>query len=732
MISKYVIFLPEVEETVSGEFVQCLEKITDSRFADNKAVKLNIFTAVNDYNEYLAVNEEFRNLIMNHFGDKYPAFNISVHPPERPWKVVVEAGFMNAGPGELISKLYHSTPYIVKVSDSLKEVWAGGLGAGLYPDDIRKASKTAFNLMKGIPMRKLFFALLICTSMPSYLAAQDAVSKIRLNQIGFYPDAQKIAVVTEDIDGVFVVKSSTSGEVVFTSKLSSSHKSSFSPKVTRIADFSALTKPGSYKVSVAGIGDSYSFEIGTKVFCNLTKALIKGFYYQRMSTPILPEYAGKWSRADGHPDNHILIHPAAASPGRSAGTIISCPKGWYDAGDYNKYIVNSGITMGTLLSLYEDFPSYFDTLNTNIPESGNKAPDLLNEIAWNLRWMLTMQDPYDGGVYNKVTNANFDDFVMPSVCVTPRYVVPKGTAATLDFAAVMAQSSRVFHKFKKVFPGLADSCMKSAVKAWEWAVKNPGVPYDQDKMNKEFSPVINTGGYGDSDFTDEFIWAAAELFLTTKKASYYNATNMFPDTLNPLPSWGNVRLLGYYSLARFEKKLRGGAKKDFPILKARLIRTADRLTTGVSGRSYQTVMGRSVADYEWGSNSIAANQGILLIQAYRLTCDRKYIQYALGNLDYIMGRNATGYSFVTGEGHKTPMFPHHRPSEADGISDPIPGLIVGGPNPGQQDGCKTYPSKVPDESYTDAVCSYASNEIAINWNAPAAYLAGALEALFDK
>jgi endoglucanase len=581
-------------------------------------------------------------------------------------------------------------------------------------------------------MRKLILMIFFCFSLPLFLNAQDATSEIRLNQLGFYPDAQKIAVVTAGVDGDFAVKTFVSGDVVFTSKLSAPHKSSFSSKVTRIADFSALTKPGIYKISIPGVGDSYSFEIKPEVFNNLTRSLVKSYYYQRMSIPLLPEYAGKWSRAQGHPDKVVLIHPAAASPGLPAGTIISCPKGWYDAGDYNKYIVNSGITMGTLLSLYEDFPAYFDTLRTNIPESGNGAPDLLNEVVWNLRWMLTMQDPADGGVYNKVTNANFDGMVMPSECVTPRYVVPKGTGATLDFAAVMAQSARIFKNYEKVFPGLSDSCMKSAVKAWEWAVKNPNVQYDQNKMNREFSPVINTGGYGDSDFTDEFIWAAAELYISTKKSAYYKAVTMFPDTLMPLPSWGNVRLLGYYSLARFEKKLRNGAKKDFTILKTRLINTADKMAEGISGSAYQTIMGRSVADFEWGSNAVAANQGILMIQAYRLSKDRKYIQYALYNLDYIMGRNATGYSFVTGNGHKTPMFPHHRPSEADGIADPIPGLLVGGPNPGQQDGCKTYPSNVPDESYTDAVCSYASNEIAINWNAPAAYLAGAIEALFDK
>lgn len=93
-----------------------------------------------------------------------------------------------------------------------------------------------------------------------------------------------------------------------------------------------------------------------------------------------------------------------------------------------------------------------------------------------------------------------------------------------------------------------------------------------------------------------------------------------------------------------------------------------------------------------------------------------------------MGRNGTSYAFVTGYGDKTPMNPHHRPSGADGVEAPVPGLIAGGPNPGQQDGC-SYPSDIPDQSYVDDYCSYASNEIAINWNAPLVYLGNALEAL---
>ncbi len=575
----------------------------------------------------------------------------------------------------------------------------------------------------------IFWSFLFCFSS-LVITGQDSELKIRLNQVGFYPDAPKVAVVAWDHAGEFVIIDTSTGEEVYKSSLSGPHRSDYSLNVTRIADFSEVIKPGTYKLNVTGLGYSYPFEIRPAVFNGLAKALIKGYYFQRMSTPLLPEYAGKWSRAEGHPDTVVIIHPAAASPGRLAGSTISCPRGWYDAGDYNKYIVNSGITMGTLLSLYEDFPVYFDSLYTNIPESNDMVPDLLNEILWNLRWMLTMQDPYDGGVYNKVTNPDFDGMIMPSTAVMPRYVVPKGTAATLDFAAVMAQAGRIFKKFKKELPGLSDSCMNSAARAWEWAVNNPNVAYNQNLMNKEFTPVVNTGGYGDSGFSDEFIWAAAELYVSTKKRSYYTAYNIFPDTLMPLPSWGNVRLLGYYTLARYAKNLKGEAKRDYPMLKDRLVGAADRLAEGVYDRAYQVVMGKTARDFVWGSNSVAANQGILLIQAYKMTGDRKYPDFALGNLDYIMGRNATGYSFVTGVGQKTPMFIHHRQSEADRIAEPVPGLLAGGPNPGQQDGCKTYPSKIPDESYTDSVCSYASNEIAINWNAPAAYLAGAIEAIY--
>ncbi len=139
--------------------------------------------------------------------------------------------------------------------------------------------------------------------------------------------------------------------------------------------------------------------------------------------------------------------------------------------------------MGTLLSAYEDFKTYFDTLHTNIPAVQKPIPDILNEILYNLRWMLSMQDPEDGGVYNKCTNASFDPMIMPEKARQPRYVVQKGTAATLDLAAVAAQAARIFKHYKRELPGLSDSCLLAAEKAWSWAETHPDLAYDQNAMN---------------------------------------------------------------------------------------------------------------------------------------------------------------------------------------------------------------------------------------------------------
>ncbi|HSJ68838.1 MAG TPA: glycoside hydrolase family 9 protein [Anditalea sp.] len=552
--------------------------------------------------------------------------------------------------------------------------------------------------------------------------------QIKINQIGYYPGTKKFAAIpAESAQGAFHLTKADGNTIVYEGTLSEPFSADYSDKKTRIADFSAFTEKGVYRLVVPSLGKSFPFTIGESVFENLAKGSIKAFYFNRASTSLEEKHADQWARPEGHPDDQVMIHASAASAQRPEGTIVSAPLGWYDAGDYNKYIVNSGITMGTLLSVYEDFPDYFKQQNLNIPESDNQIPDLLDEILWNLKWMLKMQDPNDGGVYHKLTTAEFEGMVMPHEATNQRYMVAKSTTATLDFAAVMAQANRVFKEFN---PDLAIECLKAAEMAWGWAKKYPDILYRQDEMNKEHSPQIQTGAYGDKSAEDEWIWAASELYISTHNLSYLEDISVPSDQFK-LPTWSNVSWLGYYSLLRHRTELNNLPGPLVEQIKSLLITQADKYLEAKKKSRFQTVMGYSAENFNWGSNSNAANQGILLIQAYLLNENREYLEAALSNLDYILGRNATGYSFVTGYGSKTPLYPHHRPSEAEPDKAPVPGFIVGGPNPGQQDKCD-YPSSIPDESYIDETCSYASNEIAINWNAPFAYLTNALEALYAR
>src|SRR5690606_5336295 len=204
---------------------------------------------------------------------------------------------------------------------------------------------------------------------------------IRINQVGYYPSGPKVAIVINGNEGEFFVVKSDGDEKVFTGKLGEPVKSPFSEKYGRVADFSTFAEPGEYKLLVSGLGFSDPFEIKENVHKDAADAALKSYYFQRASVELTEEYAGKWQRPLGHPDNKAYIHASAASASRPEGTELGSARGWYDAGDYNKYIVNSGITMGTMLSLYEDFPEYFaHNKDINIPESGDEAPDLLDEI----------------------------------------------------------------------------------------------------------------------------------------------------------------------------------------------------------------------------------------------------------------------------------------------------------------------------------------------------------------
>ena len=545
-----------------------------------------------------------------------------------------------------------------------------------------------------------------CVALAAFVAAPAFAATAYINQIGYRPgDFKEFALVDANGNVDFV---NAAGQVVLSVTPKAASYWDASGQNVQLVDFSKLSEAGTYSIKVNGNVLRSDLVVKSQTFEEIVKASIKWFYYQRASMALESQYAGKWARAAGHTNATAKLHNSTGA----SGTIQSS-KGWYDAGDYGRYIVNSGITTYTLLSLYEHFPQYFKALKWNIPAEGS-LPDLLAEIKYNLDWMLTMQAS-DGGVYHKLTSLGFPGDVMPAQDKSELYVIGKSTAGTFDFAAVMAMASRIYKPFDATY---ASKCLEAAKKAFAWGQQNPNQNYLANPSD------VSTGAYENDNPNDEKVLAGTELYITTGDASYKQSGSS-----EYVSYWGDVMGLATYEKATHQTQFGGDANEA----KQKILGTADNFVNRAE-KGFGVVMAKD--DFVWGSNSAAANQGVWLLHAYYLTGEQKYYKAAVKALDYLLGKNPLDMSFVTGYGTKSPKMPHHRPSTSDNVEDPIPGMLVGGPQPGGEDvgsaaewKCSDYRTGQAATAYTDQRCSYATNEVAINWNAPLAYLAGAIEAI---
>lgn len=539
---------------------------------------------------------------------------------------------------------------------------------------------------------------------------------VQVNQNGYLPTATKQALVQGMTTSQAFRLFDADGTVVLQGQTSAPSAWSLADEAVATLDFSALIQPGFYQLQLQSDCPLTPVHIAPAVYGALHDSAMKAYYFNRASTALSPVHAGVYARAAGHPDDQVLVHASAASASRPTGAVFAAPKGWYDAGDYNKYVVNSGVSTYTLLAAYSDFPAFYQSRTWQLPESGNGLPDLLDEVLWNLDWLRAMQDPADGGVYHKLTNLTFDGVVMPDAATQPRVVVQKTTAAALNYAAVMAKASQVLASFPAEQARAVDYA-KSAEAAWRWAIAFPNVVYQQPED-------VKTGAYDDEQLADEFAFAAGALYLQSGKSDYLTAFTLFWQKAGALQvaSWANPSALVVTELAASDKvpaPLRQQLQQQIHQLAARFVQQQQQSAAGLA---------LVEEDFVWGSNAVVLNKALLLLQSARLTDATKATQYqqvAQGLLDYVLGRNPIGTSYVSGFGSKTPMHLHHRPSQADGVIAPVPGWLAGGANPGQQDGC-VYPVKTTAKSYSDTECSYASNEVAINWNAPLVYVLAAM------
>jgi endoglucanase len=540
-----------------------------------------------------------------------------------------------------------------------------------------------------------------CTSM-----AMGTDSDIRLNSLGFLPDRPKKATIIAECNN-FTVKKATTGEVVYSGKVTGPlHQDDVNHDVW-IANFSGVNEKGKYYLDVPGVGRSFDFAIGDTVYDFAYYTAMRGFYLWRCGTAVEGTHNGiRYAHAPCHLNDAYQDYIGIKDSKRD-GT-----GGWHDAGDHGKYTVNAGVTVGVMFLAWDHFQDQIKDVSLDIPDTAAGYPDFLKEIKWETDWLLKMRYPDDSGkVSHKLTRLNFSGFIMPEDDKEKRYFSDWSSAATADFVAMMAMAARYFKPYDAEY---AQTCLKAAKKSYAFLKNNPD---DKRPDLKAF----RTGSYNTSD-ADDRLWAAAEMWETTGEAQYlkdFEERAVAPFThrrrgeaqssegkVDEDWDWGNVRNLGMFTYALSKRP--SANEKLLQKIRDNIVAIADAIVA----KAKKDVYGRPFGGrYYWGCNGTVVRQVLNLQVANKISENPDYINTALDAIGHLFGRNYYGRSYVTGLGHQPPMNPHDRRSGGDDIEQPWPGYIVGGGHSAT--------------GWKDIEESYQTNETAINWQAALVYaLAG--------
>ena len=512
---------------------------------------------------------------------------------------------------------------------------------------------------------------------------------IHINSLGFLPNHTKTAVISKACTAFSIVD--LKGTKVFSGKTSGPYRQEDVNQNVWKADFSEFSSPGDYLLKVEGVGESVPFKIAEDVYNFAAETSMKAFYLWRCGMAVEGDFnnnhyhQGACHLNDGFED--YIGNPNSQRDGTG---------GWHDAGDYGKYTVNAGVTLGVLFMAWDHFKPRIEALNLNLPDTASSMPDFLKELKWETDWLLKMQYPDGSGkVSHKLTRINFSDFIMADKDDEKRYFTEWSSAATADFVALMAMAARYFKPYDAAY---AQKCLDAAWVSYKFLQEHP-------EEKRFIQGDFKTGGYQTRD-ADDRLWAAAELWATTGDntclADFEKRATAMDFKIEENWDWGNVSNLGMYTYA-LSKRATKNPDIDKTI-KSHIIENANTLVETAKNDVYARALG---GRYYWGCNGTVARQTVNLQVANLIEPKKNYTATALGIIDHLFGKNYYNRSFVTGLGINPPMHPHDRRSGADGIEAPWPGYLVGGGHSATD--------------WVDEEASYSHNEIAINWQAALVY-----------
>jgi len=535
---------------------------------------------------------------------------------------------------------------------------------------------------------------------------------IKVNQLGYLPGAPKVALVTGFADELaaqpgdsFEVRELVGNRVAYAGELTlaADEDPVVSGERLLAADFSELTAPGDYYLALdtPRADRSPAFTVGDGIYGRLLTDAQRYFYLQRSGVALEAQYAGQFARGAGHlQDASAEFRSGVLAPRNVAG-------GWYDAGDFGKY-VNAGATaVSDLLWAYELFPNQFPDGQNNIPESGNGLPDLLDEVRWELDWLLKMQDPDSGGFYHMVQPT--EDGTIPAARGT-RYIEDeqdgqtnvRPTSTTGSAVAALAHAALVYAPFDADYAAILQAAAESG---WAYLAANPdGVP-----------PV--PGPYSDNDDSDDRFWAAAALYRLTGdpayddyvKAVYQDVPTFFTTETDNAYGVGIMGMVGWLNYA-------SSANPDPEVMAY----FAD-IFTGWSARMAErwqaspwklTLLDE---DFYWGSNYVTLTTPlVMLVGARALGLEEDTaVSISQDALNYLLGTNPLRFSYVSGYGEDSLRYPFSQQWSNDGLPDVPPGILAGGPNAYNN---TLLFSNFAGKRYVDSQAAWSTNEHTIYWN----------------
>lgn len=580
----------------------------------------------------------------------------------------------------------------------------------------------------------------------------DSGSNVRANQLGYLPGGPKNAtLITEATGSLPWSLKDASGEVVAEGQTEPRGEDPSAGLNVHSIAFSDYKGNGEgYVLEVDG-EMSHPFTIGNDIYAKLRYDTKTFFYTNRSGVAIDDALAPGYGRAAGHigigPNQGDTAVPCQDldddsqklfdEPWTCEGTR-DVTGGWYDAGDHGKYTVNGSISVAQLMQEYERTlwastaqSGALDDETLSIPEVGNGVPDLLDEVRWQLEWLLKMQvpqgEPLAGMANHKVADVDWTGLPTdPAADPKRRVLYRPSTAATFDLAAVTAQGARVFEPFDAAF---AETLLTAARTAYDAAMTEPVLLAPAPNAELDSNP--GSGPYNDEKIEDEHYWAASQLYLTTSDDDYLQAVLDSPvHEANIFTrqgfAWNDVAALGRMDLATLPNKL-----PDRERVQQSVIDGATGYLEDQASQPFGQTYAPEDANYVWGSNSQILNNMQVVATAYDLTGERRFLDGVLEGMDYLLGRNAMNMSYITGYGDVFVTNQHSRwyaESLDDSLPPPPDGTVSGGPNSsavqtGDPVAVANLEGCVGQFCFIDDIGSWSTNEITINWNAPMSWIA---------